>query len=120
MPKWKLTKTFNFGVNYRRVSNKHKTSRPNLTIAVVLESDCLTCKSSEQATVMSFRDITDRVRPLLEAMLDHYLMHDHVGPENPTIEILAQWVYEKLAPTIPCLSAIIVNDMLGASCEYRE
>ena len=39
--------------------------------------------------------ISDAMRPIVK-QLDHAYLNDIVGLENPTIELMARWLWEKL------------------------
>lgn len=51
--------------------------------------------------------------------LDHYCLNEIGGLENPTSEMLARWLYERLKPALPLLSAIIVYETCSSECEYH-
>ena len=51
--------------------------------------------------------------------LDHYLLNEIEGLENPTSEVLARWLYDRLKPTLPMLSAVIVRETCTSAAEYR-
>lgn len=68
--------------------------------------------------VMDFADIDERVGPLV-AELDHRHLNDIPGLENPTCEILAGWLWERLAPALPGLFEIEIAETRDARCIYR-
>lgn len=68
--------------------------------------------------VMDFGDLKKAFRPL-EARLDHYYLNDIEGLENPTSEVLACWIWERLKPTLPDLSALTVRETCTSGCTYR-
>ncbi|WP_328871469.1 6-carboxytetrahydropterin synthase QueD [Streptomyces sp. NBC_00287] len=72
----------------------------------------------ETGWVMDFGDLKKAFKPL-EAQLDHYYLNDIEGLENPTSEVLARWVWERLKPTLPDLSAITVRETCTSGCTYR-
>jgi 6-pyruvoyltetrahydropterin/6-carboxytetrahydropterin synthase len=41
------------------------------------------------------------------------------GLENPTSEMLAAWLWRRLAPELPGLTAITVHETCTARCTYR-
>lgn len=67
--------------------------------------------------VMDFGDIKDAWRPI-DAMLDHYYLNEIAGLENPTSENLAVWIWDRLSPTLPQLSAIEVRETCTSGCVY--
>ena len=68
--------------------------------------------------VMDFADIKQAFKPLLD-QLDHRVLNDIPGLENPTSEVLAQWIWGKLKPTLPNLSKLIVWETCTAGCVYQ-
>ena len=68
--------------------------------------------------VMDFADLKKAWKPLHE-ILDHRYLNDIPGLENPTSEILAGWIWDKLRPVLPQLSAISVRETCTAGCLYR-
>lgn len=62
--------------------------------------------------------ISDAMRPLLK-QLDHAYLNDIPGLDNPTIEIMARWFWDKLAHQLPGLYEITVHETARARCIYR-
>ncbi|GAB3333823.1 6-carboxytetrahydropterin synthase QueD [Micromonospora halotolerans] len=67
--------------------------------------------------VMDFGDIKAAFRPLLD-QLDHYYLNEVPGLENPTSEVLAQWIWARLVDQLP-LSAIMVRETCTSGAVYR-
>ena len=63
-------------------------------------------------------DISKAMRPLLEWM-DHGYLNEIPGLENPTIENMCAWFWEKLAPQCPGLAEIVVHETPTARCSLR-
>ncbi|MEH0650459.1 6-carboxytetrahydropterin synthase QueD [Streptomyces scabiei] len=72
----------------------------------------------ESGWVMDFGDLKKAFKPL-EAQLDHYYLNDIEGLENPTSELLARWIWERLKPALPDLSALTVRETCTSGCTYR-
>ncbi|HCF99078.1 MAG TPA: 6-carboxytetrahydropterin synthase QueD [Chloroflexi bacterium] len=68
--------------------------------------------------VMDFGDLKAAFCPL-EQQLDHYYLNDVPGLENPTSENLARWIWERLTPRLPELSAVTVRETCTSGCIYR-
>lgn len=68
--------------------------------------------------VMDFGELKAAFKPLYE-QLDHHYLNDIPGLENPTSERLAVWIWERLKPEVPLLSAVVVQETCTAGCEYR-
>ena len=68
--------------------------------------------------VMDFGDIKTAFEPVRK-QLDHYYLNEIDGLANPTSEILAAWIWERLAPGLPGLSAVTVRETCTSGCTYR-
>ena len=68
--------------------------------------------------VMDFGDLKAAWKPRDEA-LDHRYLNDIPGLENPTSEVLARWIWERLRPALPGLSEIVVRETCTTGCRYR-
>jgi len=69
--------------------------------------------------VMDFADIKAACKPL-EEQLDHrYLNADVPGLENPTSEVIAVWIWDRLKPRLAGLSCVVVHETCTARSEYR-
>ena len=67
--------------------------------------------------VMDFAELKAAWKPLHEA-LDHNYLNDLPGLENPTSEVLATWIWARLAPSLPLLSRIVVRETCTSGCVY--
>lgn len=67
--------------------------------------------------VIDFADIQAAWQPIHGA-LDHRTLNDIAGLENPTSENLAVWLWEKLKPALPGLSAVTVMETQDSGCRY--
>ncbi|MCR6664402.1 MAG: 6-carboxytetrahydropterin synthase QueD [Luteimonas sp.] len=67
--------------------------------------------------VMDFADIKAAFKPLYE-QLDHHYLNDIPGLDNPTSERLAAWIWDRLKPALPLLSAIVVHETCTSGCRY--
>ena len=68
--------------------------------------------------VMDFAEIKQAFAPLY-ARLDHHYLNEIEGLENPTSEVLARWIWQRLKPTLPLLSEIVVHETCTSGCRYR-
>jgi 6-pyruvoyltetrahydropterin/6-carboxytetrahydropterin synthase len=55
----------------------------------------------------------------LREQLDHHYLNEIEGLENPTSELLARWIWERLRPTMPALSQVVVRETCTSGCVYR-
>lgn len=72
----------------------------------------------EQGYLMDFGVIKAVVEPLVD-QLDHYCLNDIKGLENPTSEMLAKWLWDRISPELPLLSQVHVYETCTSRCEYQ-
>lgn len=68
--------------------------------------------------LMDYADLRTAFEPLRQE-LDHRLLNDVPGLENPTSENLAAWLWRRLKPALPALVEIGVRETDGSRCSYR-
>lgn len=68
--------------------------------------------------VLDFADIDAVVEPVC-SQLDHQLLNDIAGLDNPTSEVLAGWLWERLASGLSGLAAVRVAETPDSACTYR-
>ena len=67
--------------------------------------------------VMDFADLKAAFQPLYQ-QLDHHYLNDVPGLENPTSENLARWIWQRLRPSLPQLSAVVVHETCTSGARY--
>ena len=67
--------------------------------------------------VMDFADLKAAFEPLFN-QLDHHYLNDVPGLENPTSEHLARWIWQRLQPVLPQLSAVVVHETCTSGARY--
>jgi 6-pyruvoyltetrahydropterin/6-carboxytetrahydropterin synthase len=68
--------------------------------------------------VRDFSELARAMKPLL-AQLDHYYLNDVEGLENPTSEVLARWIWDRLQDPLPDLAQVLVHETCTSGCVYR-
>jgi len=114
-----LRKTFRFESAHRlpHVPEGHKCGRlhgHSFAFAVEVTGPA----HPQLGWVIDYADISAVVKPVVEE-LDHRYLNDIAGLENPTSEMLAVWLWQRLVPSLPGLSAIQVRETCTTSCLYR-
>jgi len=51
--------------------------------------------------------------------LDHNYLNEIEGLENPTSEILAKWIWDRMKPKLPQLTRVTLFETCDARCEYE-
>lgn len=67
--------------------------------------------------VIDFADLRNSIDPIVRD-LDHYLLNDIAGLENPTAELLAVWIWNRLAPSLPNLHRVTLEETCTSRCHY--
>ncbi len=83
-------------------------------IDIVVEGDVDPAKGY----LVDYGDIKRATEPI-EKALDHYCLNDIAGLENPTSEMIAKWIWDRLKPAVPLLSEVVVHETCTTRCEYR-
>jgi 6-pyruvoyltetrahydropterin/6-carboxytetrahydropterin synthase len=68
--------------------------------------------------VFDFAEIERAFAPL-RADLDHNYLNDLPGLENPTSEMLVTWIWDRLRPKLPGLSALVLRENDVSRVVYR-
>ena len=68
--------------------------------------------------LVDYADVKAAAAPIV-AEVNHHYLNDIPDLENPTCELLARWLYEKLAPRLDHLTAVTVRETATARCTYR-
>ena len=68
--------------------------------------------------VRDFADISHATAPMIDC-LDHNYLNEIDGLENPTSEVLARWIWNRLVPVLPELSQVVVRETCTSGCVYR-
>lgn len=68
--------------------------------------------------IMDFGDIKAVCRPIVDR-LDHRYLNEIEGLENPTSENLCRWIWARLKPVLPALSALELRETCTSGCLYR-
>jgi 6-pyruvoyltetrahydropterin/6-carboxytetrahydropterin synthase len=115
----RLSKTFHFEAAHDLPTfpADHKCRRlhgHSFRFDVIVEGDVDPAKGY----LIDYGEIKQAAEPIVKR-LDHYYLNEIEGLSNPTAENLARWIWQKLKPALPMLSAIIVNETCTSGCEYN-
>lgn len=68
--------------------------------------------------VIDYAEIARAFEPI-HRVLDHSFLNEIEGLSNPTSEVLAQWIWRRLAPQLTGLSMVVIRETCNAGCAYR-
>ena len=72
----------------------------------------------ESGWVMDFAEVKATAGAVVDS-LDHRLLNDIDGLENPTSERVAEWLWERIVVDLPQLASIEVRETCTSGCVYR-
>ena len=118
MPAMDIFKSFTLEAAHRlpNVPAGHKCARVH-GLSFRVELHVSGDVGADTGWVMDFGDIKAAFKPLYD-QLDHHYLNDIAGLENPTSENLAIWIWDKLQPALPGLSAVVVHETCTSGCRY--
>jgi len=114
-----LRKTFQFEAAHLLpyLPESHKCRRlhgHSFRVEIAVAGEC----DPELGWLMDYADIKAAFHPLWE-QLDHRHLNEIPGLANPTSEMIAAWIWERLSPHLPQLTEIVVAETCTARCCYR-
>lgn len=114
-----LCKQFDFDAAHflPRVAADHKCRRLH---GHTYRVDVVLCgQPDENGMLIDYADVAEAWSPV-DAMLDHRCLNDIEGLENPTTEVLAQFIVAMLVDALPLLDHVRVYESSTTWCEaYR-
>jgi 6-pyruvoyltetrahydropterin/6-carboxytetrahydropterin synthase len=114
-----LSRDYHFEAAHRlpRVPATHKCSRVHghsYHVTVTLSGSI----DADMGWLVDLADI-DRVIDPVITRLDHTLLNEIPGLENPTSELLAVWLWREIQPRLPGLTEVMVAETPTSRCVYR-
>ncbi|MFP4214309.1 MAG: 6-carboxytetrahydropterin synthase QueD [Planctomycetota bacterium] len=114
-----LVKTFRFEAAHRlpNIPEDHKCRHMHghsyrVDIHITGEVD------PREGWVMDFGDVKSVVAPVIDE-LDHRVLNDIDGLENCTSELIAAYLWKRVKPALPALSAVTIWESESSRCIYR-
>jgi 6-pyruvoyltetrahydropterin/6-carboxytetrahydropterin synthase len=68
--------------------------------------------------VIDFGDLKNAFEPVRK-QLDHTYLNEIEGLDNPTSEAVALWIWERIVPGLPGLTAVTIQETCTSGCTYR-
>jgi 6-pyruvoyltetrahydropterin/6-carboxytetrahydropterin synthase len=115
----RLAKTFGFEAAHYLPGfpDGHKCRRMHghsFRVDVVVEGEI----PRGQSYLIDYGDIALAIEPIRK-QLDHYCLNEIDGLEDPTSEMIARWIWERLDGVLPHLAEVHVHETCTSRCEYR-
>ena len=83
-------------------------------LEIRVEGEC----DPHRGWLMDYAEIKQAFQPIFD-QLDHHCLNEIPGLEIPTSENLAKWIWARLKPPLPLLTAIVVAETRASKAEYR-
>ncbi len=118
MPKMKISKEFKFDSAHflPHVPPTHKCANMHghtYYIEIHVEDEL----HPKFGWVIDFNDVKKVVDPLID-QLDHKVLNEIEGLENPTAEMIAVWFWGRIKPELPALAQVVVKENPTNVCMY--
>lgn len=124
MEEWLIYKEFRFEAAHKLPHHDGKCCRlhgHSWIGLVYVKGDRLIDSGAKQGMVIDYGDIKKYIKPLLDHHLDHYYLNESLEMENPTSEMVAKWIYEKLETAgLPGLDAVEIRETCTSGCTYKK
>ncbi|TFF34587.1 6-carboxytetrahydropterin synthase QueD [Mucilaginibacter psychrotolerans] len=72
----------------------------------------------KEGWIIDFSDVKATLAPII-SVLDHHLLNEVPGLENPTAELLAKWIWDKTRPLLSGLQKIELKETPGTGVMYE-
>ncbi len=99
------------------VPEGHKCRRihgHSFRVVIRVEGEC----DAKLGWLIDYAELKRAFAPVHEA-LDHRMLNDVRGLENPTSEVLARWIWDEVKRELPLLSSVTVAETCTSRCTYR-
>ena len=115
----RLVHEFRFEAAHRlpRVPEGHKCQRlhgHSFKVELSIEGPV----NPDTGWLIDFGELHERWLPVWD-QLDHRYLNDVEGLENPTSEVLAKWIWDRMKVAIPQLTRVTLYETCDARCEYE-
>ncbi len=114
-----IFREFRFEAAHRlpHVPEGHKCARlhgHSFRIAIYLRGEV----GAHTGWIIDFGDVDEAFQPIFD-QLDHHYLNEIDGLANPTSELLARWIWDRLKPRLPQLSRVVVHETCDSGCAYE-
>ena len=99
------------------LESKHPCSKMHgHTFKIIIELDGSINKDT--GFIMDFYDLDVIINEKIIKKIDHKVLNDIKGLENPSSEFISIWVWKQLIKDIPDLSQVIISEDHGTGIKY--
>lgn len=118
MTRVRITQGFTFEAAHflPRVPKTHRCARMHghsYRVDLTLEGEV----DAQTGFLVDFYDVEAAFAPLL-ARLDHHCLNEIEGLENPTAELIAVWIWDRVRPHLPQLAQVRIYETPLSFADY--
>lgn len=98
-----IQKDFKFSAAHQLIHHDGLCAREhghNFKFSLTVAGRRLVGTGPKQGMLVDFGDIKAAVEPVISEYLDHHRLNDTLSSECPTSEVVASWLWARLAPVI--------------------
>ena len=121
---WLIYKEFRFEAAHKLPHHDGKCCRlhgHSWVGRVYVKGDRLIEGGAKQGMIIDYGDRKNYIKPLLGNYLDHYYLNESLDMDNPTSEMVAKCIYEKLETAgLPGLDAVEIRETCTSGCTYKK
>jgi 6-pyruvoyltetrahydropterin/6-carboxytetrahydropterin synthase len=122
MPKmFELEKKFYFEAGHVLKHHDGQCKNPHghsYSMTVYIRSKHLIASGPKTNMVMDFSDISNVVKLMINEYLEHKWLNETLQTDSPTAEFIAKWIYDHLAPSLPGLYAVALEETATSRVIY--
>jgi len=119
---WTLTKRFRFEAAHHLPQHDGKCRRVHghsWVGEVEVRGTRLQTTGAKIEMLIDYGDIGAVLTAFVDRVLDHHDLNETTGLPHPTSEALARYVFDELAPRLPGLSAVTIEETCTTRCRYE-
>lgn len=83
-------------------------------LTIFIEGDVL----EREGWIIDFNELKSAVAPIIE-LIDHTLLNNMEGLENPTSELFAKWLWTRIKRNLPSLSKLELKETTSSGVIYE-
>jgi 6-pyruvoyltetrahydropterin/6-carboxytetrahydropterin synthase len=119
---FEITKEFRFEAGHQLCHHDGKCRSPHghsYILKVHLAGADLIDHGPKRNMLIDFSDVSAIVKPMVTQYFDHRWLNETLSNDSPTVEFMARWIFEYLAPLLPQLVAITLYETATSQVVYR-
>ena len=116
-----LEKSFHFEAGHQLMHHDGECAMPHghsYVVTIKLTAKELIKEGPKQHMIMDFRDVAKIVKPMIMTYFDHRWLNTTLQTDSPSAEFIAKWIFDYLAPQLPGLTSVKVQETATSSVTY--